>query len=128
MTQGENVIAAGAAAETSGRWGDYYQTTVDPVDDCTFWTVGMYRPSGSWSTRARDFKFSNCGGTVTTYTISGQVTTSTGVGIGSVTVSTGSVSTTTDASGNYTLANLASGSYTITPSRSGYTFSPVNRA
>ena len=128
MTQGENVIAAGAAAETSGRWGDYYQTVVDPVDDCTFWTIGMYRPSGSWSTRARDFKFSNCGGTVTTYSISGQVTTSTGVGIGSVTVSTGSVSTTTDASGNYTLANLASGSYTITPSRSGYSFSPVNRA
>ena len=128
MTQGENVIAAGAAAETSGRWGDYHQTVVDPVDDCTFWTIGMYRPSGSWSTRARDFKFSNCGGTVTTYSISGQVTTSTGVGIGSVTVSTGSVSTTTDSSGNYTLANLASGSYTITPTRSGYTFSPVNRA
>ncbi|GMU44197.1 MAG: hypothetical protein AMXMBFR25_21830 [Lysobacterales bacterium] len=128
MTQGENVIAAGAAAETSGRWGDYHQTVVDPVDDCTFWTIGMYRPSGSWSTRARDFKFSNCGGTVTTYSISGQVTTSTGVGIASVTVSTGSVSTTTNSSGNYTLSNLAAGSYTITPSRSGYTFSPVNRA
>jgi hypothetical protein len=128
MTQGENLIAAGTAAETSGRWGDYHQTVVDPVDDCTFWTIGMYRPNGSWATRARDFKFSNCGGTVTTYSISGQVTTSTGVGISGVTVSTGSVSTTTDTIGNYAIANLAAGSYTITPTRSGYTFSPVNRA
>lgn len=128
MTQGENEIATGAAAETSGRWGDYHQTVVDPVDDCTFWTIGMYRPSGAWATRARDFKFSNCGGTVTTYSVSGQVTTSAGVGISGVTVSTGSTSTTTDTNGNYTIANLADGSYTLTPSRSGYTFSPSSRA
>ena len=62
MSLGENEVATGAAVETSGRWGDYYQMTVDPVDDCTFWFVGMYRPSGSWATRASDFKFSNCGG------------------------------------------------------------------
>jgi hypothetical protein len=129
MTQGENEIATGTAVETSGRWGDYYQTVVDPVDDCTFWTIGMYRPSGSWATRARDFKFSNCGGTTpTTYSISGQVTTSTGVGISGVTISTGSTSTTTDTNGNYALSNLAAGSYTLTPSRSGYTFSPTSRS
>ena len=129
MSQGENTIAAGSAAETSGRWGDYHQTVVDPADDCTFWTVGMYRPAGSWNTSIRDFKFSNCGGTPPVYySISGQVTTSTGVGISGVTVSTGSASAATDASGNYTIANLVAGSYTITPSASGYTFSPVNRA
>lgn len=128
MSQGDNEVATGAAAETSGRWGDYYQMVVDPADDCTFWFVGMYRPSGSWATRASDFKFSNCGGTPpATYTISGQVTTSTGSAISGVTVSTGSVSTTTDASGNYAIANLVAGSYTLTPSRSGYTFSPSSR-
>jgi hypothetical protein len=60
MTLGETEVATGAAAETSGRWGDYYQMTVDPVDDCTFWFVGMYRPSGSWQTRIADFKFPGC--------------------------------------------------------------------
>lgn len=128
MTQGETDIAVGSAAETSGRWGDYHQTVVDPSDDCTFWTVGMYRPSGSWATRIRDFKFPSCGGTVTTYAISGQITTSGGAGISGVTVSTGSASSTTDASGNYSIPNLAAGSYTVTPSASGYTFSPANRA
>ncbi len=60
MSLAETTIAAGAAAETSGRWGDYYQMTVDPVDDCTFWFVGMYRPSGGWQTRIQDFKFPGC--------------------------------------------------------------------
>ncbi len=60
MTLGETEVATGAAAETSGRWGDYYQMTVDPVDDCTFWFVGMYRPGGSWQTRIADFKFPGC--------------------------------------------------------------------
>jgi len=129
MSQGENEVATGSAAETSGRWGDYYQMVVDPADDCTFWFVGMYRPSGSWATRATDFKFSNCGGTPpVTYTVSGQVTTGTGAAISGVTVSAGSISTTTDSSGNYSIANLATGSYTLTPSRSGYTFSPSSRA
>lgn len=129
MTQGETDIAAGSAVETSGRWGDYHQTVVDPSDDCTFWTVGLYRPSGSWNTRISDFKFSNCtGGTTPTYSISGTITTSAGVGINGVTVSTGGSSTTTNSSGAYTISNLAAGSYTLTPSLTGYSFSPVNRA
>lgn len=33
-------------------------------------------------------------------------------------------STTTDANGNYVFSGLANGSYTVTPSQSGYTFSP----
>ena len=35
---------------------------------------------------------------------------------------------TTDASGNYTFTNVGNGSYTVTPSRTGYTFSPTNRS
>ncbi|MBN8214320.1 MAG: PKD domain-containing protein [Xanthomonadales bacterium] len=127
MSLGENEIAIGAAVETSGRWGDYYQMTVDPVDDCTFWFVGMYRPTGGWQTRIQDFKFPACSG-VTTYTISGAVTTAAGAGISGVTVSTGSNSTNTDASGAYTLSGVANGTYTLTPSRSGFTFSPATRS
>lgn len=128
MTQGANLVAAGAAAETSGRWGDYFQMAVDPSDDCTFWMVGMYRPSGSWNTRIQDFKFSDCGAAPSTYSVSGSVTTGAGVGISGVTIGTGSVSTTTNSSGAYTLGNLANGSYTLTPSLGGYTFAPASRS
>ena len=126
MTLGENTLAAGSAAETSGRWGDYYQMAVDPTDDCTFWMVGMYRPAGSWNTRIQDFKFSDCGAAPSTWSVSGTVTTGTGVGIAGVTVGTGSASTTTNSSGAYTLGGLANGTYTLTPSLSGYTFSPAS--
>jgi serine protease len=87
----------------------------------------MYRPSGSWQTRIQDFKFPACSG-VTTYSISGSITTSGGAGINGVSVSNGSASTTTNASGAYTLSGVANGTYTLTPSLSGYTFSPVNRS
>ena len=129
MTQVETTVAAGAAAETSGRWGDYYQMTVDPADDCTFWFVGMYRPSGSWQTRAQNFKFSSCGGVVpTTYTVSGAVTTSTGAGVSGVTVSSGASSGSSDTAGSYAIAGLVNGGYTLTPSKSGCSFSPTSRA
>jgi fibronectin type 3 domain-containing protein len=35
-------------------------------------------------------------------------------------------STIADGSGNYTFAALANGTYTVTPTNTGYTFSPVN--
>ncbi|MEO7251143.1 MAG: proprotein convertase P-domain-containing protein [Arenimonas sp.] len=124
MTQGENIVAAGSAAETSGRWGDYYAMAVDPVDDCTFWMVGMYRPASSWNTRIANFKFSDCGTTTTTFSISGTVATGASVGINGVTVSNGTTSTLTNSSGAYTLSGLANGTYTLTPSLSGYSFSP----
>jgi Carboxypeptidase regulatory-like domain len=129
MTQTETDVATGAAAETSGRWGDYYQMAVDPSDDCTFWFVGMYRPTGSWATRAANFKFSSCGGTpVLTYSVSGAVTTSAGAAVSGVTLSTGSASASSDSTGAYSIANLTNGSYTVTPSKSGCSFSPANRA
>jgi plastocyanin len=62
------------------------------------------------------------------YSISGQVA-STGSGLSGVTMAlTGANSATaiTDTSGNYTFTGLDNGSYTITPSRTGYTFSPTN--
>ncbi|MDQ2746616.1 MAG: hypothetical protein M3T96_05090, partial [Acidobacteriota bacterium] len=49
------------------RWGDYSQMTVDPTDDCTFWTTGEYYTAASqaespygWLTRIGKFKFSEC--------------------------------------------------------------------
>jgi hypothetical protein len=69
--------------------------------------------------------------TVTTYVISGRVTTAGGIGFSgvSITLSDTSMSTITDATGYYTLTVFQTGSYTITPSMSipGYTFDPPFR-
>lgn len=64
----------------------------------------------------------------TTYGISGTVTLS-GTGLQGVTVALSSTNTTTtDVNGSYSFTGLANGSYTVTPSKTGYTFSPVNKA
>ena len=62
------------------------------------------------------------------YSISGSITNSAGTGISGVTVSNGTVSATTNSSGAYTLTGLANATYTLTPSLSGYTFSPASRS
>ncbi len=62
------------------------------------------------------------------YTISGTVTTSGGTAISGVTMTLGQTtptSTTTDINGHYTFTEIANGVYTITPSLTGYTFTPV---
>ncbi len=74
----------------------------------------------------------SCGGghpaaTSPTYSISGRVT-SGGSGLSGVTVTlsgTASATTTTAAAGTYSFTGLANGSYTLTPSLSGYSFTPA---
>jgi hypothetical protein len=68
--------------------------------------------------------------TGTTYSISGKVTAG-GAPLSGVSMSlsgTASKATTTNASGDYTFTIVGNGSYTVTPSRTGYTFSPTNRS
>ena len=65
---------------------------------------------------------------VVTHSISGQVT-STGSGLSGVTMNlsgASSANTTTIASGDYTFTGLANGNYTVTPSKTGFTFSPTS--
>jgi Tol biopolymer transport system component len=65
----------------------------------------------------------------TTYFVSGLVADNGGNAISGVSISDGAGHiTTTDSNGNYILSGLAAGTYTITPSKSGYTFSPASRA
>jgi serine protease len=68
------------------------------------------------------------GSSPSTYSISGTITTATGAALAGVTVSRGSATTTTNSAGVYTFTGLANGTYTITPSLSGYTFSPSSRS
>src|SRR5260370_7361282 len=39
-----------------------------------------------------------------------------------------SATTTTDSAGNYTFTGLANGTYTVTPSHTGFTFTPSSRS
>jgi hypothetical protein len=82
------------------------------------------------STRPENFSGTcNKASTGTTYAISGAVTTAAGAAIPGVSISNGSTTVTTNASGQYSFTGLASGrSYTLTPSLSGYTFSPVSQS
>ncbi len=68
-----------------------------------------------------------------TYAISGRAVEAVGsgfAGLPGVTINlTGAAtaSTTTDGSGNYSFSALANGGYSVTPSKSGYNFSPASR-
>jgi hypothetical protein len=65
--------------------------------------------------------------TQVTWTVSGTVTpTAAGVGTLLTLSGTASAAVTANTSGNYTFAGLANGSYVITPSKSGFTFSPAS--
>jgi hypothetical protein len=65
LGQGEATLIAGTGSQTgtSGRWGDYSDLTIDPVDDCTFWYTNEYYASTTsfaWKTRIGKFKFASC--------------------------------------------------------------------
>ncbi|WP_216361440.1 choice-of-anchor C family protein [Candidatus Chloroploca asiatica] len=61
------------------------------------------------------------------YTVGGRVTLD-GIGLAGVTISDGTRSTTSDASGFYLLNAVPAGTYTLTPARAGYNFTPATRA
>lgn len=56
---------SGPQTNIEGRWGDYSDMTVDPVDDCTFWYTTEFIMDdlvvlGDWQTWIAAFKFPNC--------------------------------------------------------------------
>jgi hypothetical protein len=62
-----------------------------------------------------------------TFSVSGTVTAA-GQPLANVVVSDGTRSATTSASGAYTISGVPNGIYTLTPSRSGYTFTPPSQS
>ena len=61
----ETVLKAGGGSQTGTltRWGDYSQISVDPVDDCTFWSTNEYiKTNGSfnWNTWISSYKMPGC--------------------------------------------------------------------
>ena len=64
--------------------------------------------------------------TAALWSISGAVTPSS-LGSGAMVALSGGATTTADGSGNYKFSGLVNGSYTLTPSKSGYTFTPPSQ-
>jgi hypothetical protein len=68
LTLAEGTIVTGSGAQThpAGRWGDYSDITVDPLDDCTFWYTSEYLMSTAerdWHTRIAAFSIPGCDAT-----------------------------------------------------------------
>ena len=127
-TGGRNFYALGSANTTiaevrnGNTWG-VMKLTLSATD-----YVAEFVPVAGSTFTDRVTGTCNKASTGTTYSVSGSVTNSAGTGIAGVTVSNGSASATTSSTGAYTLSGLANGSYTLTPSLSGYTFSPTSRS
>lgn len=129
LAQGEALLVQGAGHQTStsGRWGDYSATAVDPSDGCTFWHTNEYftaTSSGSWATRIGTFKFPSC--VQPLGTLRGTVTAASGgAPISGATVTAGTVTTTTDGSGQYSVP-VPVGAYTVTANAPGFLPSSAN--
>lgn len=61
------ILEPGLGSETGTVFfADYSQTSLDPLDDCTFWYAGTYQPATannlqfSWATKIGSFRFPNC--------------------------------------------------------------------
>ena len=49
-TMGTPEVVVESETGADGRWGDYFDLTVDPVDDTTFWYIGEWATSSGWQT------------------------------------------------------------------------------
>lgn len=64
LQEGICMDGGGVQNSTSGRWGDYASTSVDPADQCTFWHHNEYYAATSnagWQTHVCSFQVPNCG-------------------------------------------------------------------
>ena len=128
FAQGETEIKTGGGVpqtSSSGRWGDYSQMSVDPVDDCTFWFTQEYYATGGtgaspWRTWIAKFAPGACT-TSPRGAISGTITACAGgAPIANALVRTSSgYSRGTPNTGSYNMT-VVPGNYTVTVSAVGY--------
>ncbi|MDG2054625.1 MAG: hypothetical protein P8J86_07950 [Phycisphaerales bacterium] len=55
-SMGSPVIVVESPSGADGRWGDYFDLTVDPLDDTTFWYIGEWASNGGWQTWIGSFE------------------------------------------------------------------------
>ena len=105
-----------------------YTVVYNPANDFAYRavvnvTVEAYDLGGKTATSS--WRFTVAG--PPTYTISGSVRSSTGVGLENVVVSTGDQWALTNAAGDYTIVGMVNGTYTVTPTLRGYAFTPTSK-
>ncbi len=129
--EAEQTIISGTGSQTNySRWGDYSSMAVDPTDGCTFWYTTEYLETTGyyWSTQINYFNFpSTC--PAAAFSIAGATGLSGGGSLSGVVLTlTGAASgtSTSYAGGNYSFAGLVNGTYTVTPSLTGYSFTPTS--
>ncbi len=114
---GGNILTSSGALRIGSNavWGEYYSGLIDDVR--------VYNRALSAAEIQTDMATA-VGGTITpppaTYTISGSISGAASVLVTRTGTSSGSVTT----SGAYSFAGLVNGTYVLTPTKSGYTFSP----
>ncbi|MFN2529825.1 MAG: proprotein convertase P-domain-containing protein [Pyrinomonadaceae bacterium] len=133
LAQGEATLVAGTSSQThsSGRWGDYSDLTVDPVDDCTFWYTQQYVTGASapdntrWHTRVGAFQFGPCPA-VPKGILTGTITSAVGgTPINNATVTAGPFIRNSNGSGVYNIDPIGVGTYSLTVSAPGYVTATV---
>ncbi len=133
------VVKAGASATVAGQTIAIYSATSLTNTTCAARTGTFTVPSsgtyylGFQCTSAADMynlyvdDISLTGGSApTTYSISGTVSGATASGVTMSLTGAATATTTTATEGTYTFSGLSNGTYTVTPSKSGYTFSPTS--
>ncbi|HUU94779.1 MAG TPA: carboxypeptidase regulatory-like domain-containing protein, partial [Phycisphaerae bacterium] len=126
-------VSAGGGSTTTQTDGSYVLTGL---------RAGAYSVSASlseyeFSPTSRDVTVNQAAGDQSgvdftgqrlTYTIGGRVVDDAGAGLQGVLVTAGPFSATTDADGDYTIANVPSGTRTVTPQLAEYAFTPGSRS
>jgi hypothetical protein len=117
----ENASVTISATVPTGQLFDKWAGDVQYIADTTSASTTVTMPAKDITVRAR-FKQAP----PNTHNISGTVSGDIKQGVAISVDSTHSA--TTDASGNYTISGLTDGSYTVTPTLSGYTFTPQSKS
>ncbi|HSX61614.1 MAG TPA: carboxypeptidase-like regulatory domain-containing protein, partial [Tahibacter sp.] len=113
LVQGDGTQVGTCAGVTCTRWGEYSAMSLDP-DGCTFWMTGEYYAADglNYQTRIGSFSYPSCTTVGAGGTVSGTVTAAVGgAPLSGATVSLGSRTTTTDASGVYSFTSIPAGTY-----------------
>ncbi len=125
-----NLTGASTATTTADAGGNYSfaglpngSYTVTPSK-----TGYTFTPAGQAVTISGASATANFNSAQQTYSISGTISGSGGAGATVSLTGASTATTTADAGGNYSFTGLLNGSYTVTPSKTGYTFTPASQA
>ncbi len=123
---------AGSATTTAGSTGTYtFSGLANGTYTITPSHAGYtFNPTNlSATVNGADVTSMNFTDVAQTYSIAGTITPTAGGNGATVTLSgAASATTTANSSGNYTFTGLANGTYAVTPSLTGYTFSPTTQS